>query len=73
MTLALLGGLCTPRRPGTVGGGDRALGLGRTHVRHRAERFAGRGIGDREGRAALGVEPGAVDVGLSVKEFRVFE
>src|SRR5690349_23307120 len=48
LPISLLGGLGPPGRQRLVGRLDRAPGLLGPHPRHRAERLAGGGVGDRD-------------------------
>ena len=51
-----------------LGGFDRPSRLGCAHPRHLGDRRAGRRVDDRERRAGVGVDPGAVDIGLVAEE-----
>ncbi|MCY1370155.1 hypothetical protein D9M69_572380 [compost metagenome] len=70
---ALLGGQRTPGRQRLVGGLDGAAGFGGAHLRHAAENFASGRVVDLDGLAAVGVLPGAVDVGLLAEQRGVFQ
>ena len=60
----LLGRPVLPRGQDALGGLDRAARLGRSHPGHLGDRHARRGVDDREARARVGIDPGAVDIGL---------
>ncbi|MNJ69598.1 hypothetical protein D3C77_659680 [compost metagenome] len=70
---AFLGGQRAPGRQRAVGGLDGAAGFGGAHLRHRAQRRARGGVENTEGLAAVGVLPGAIDVGLLAEQSGVFE
>ncbi len=52
---------------------DRTAGLGCTDIGHLGDDFVRRGIQDLEGRAVVGVDPFAVDVGLGPEEGGITE
>ncbi|MCY1362860.1 hypothetical protein D9M69_495980 [compost metagenome] len=70
---AFLGGQRTPGRQSTLGGLDGAAGLGGAHLRHGADDFASGRVVDLDGLAAVGVQPGAVDIGLLAEQLGVFQ
>ncbi len=69
----LLGGQITPGRQRTLGGIDGATGFRGAHLRHRAKRFAGGRVVHADGLAAVGIDPGAIDIGLLTEQSGVFE
>ncbi|MCY1362541.1 hypothetical protein D9M69_492650 [compost metagenome] len=70
---ALLGGQRAPGRQRLVGSLDGAAGLGSAHLRHSADDLAGSRVVHLDGLAAVGIDPGAVDVGLLTEQRGVFE
>ena len=70
---ALLRGFLRPRRHRACGRCDGAARFARSHMRHRAELLAGRGILYVDGRAGIGIDPFAVDEGLGAQQRGVFE
>jgi hypothetical protein len=70
---ALLAGLGAPVGPGPVRRIDGAPGLGGAQLGDRAQHLAGRRIGHVDGLAGLGVDPGAVDIGLLAEQAHIGE
>ncbi|MNQ76096.1 hypothetical protein D3C85_909170 [compost metagenome] len=70
---AFLSGQRTPSRQSTLGSLDGAAGLGGAHLRHGADDFASGRVVDLDGLAAVGVQPGAVDIGLLAEQLGVFQ
>jgi hypothetical protein len=68
---ALLGGLGTPGGQRAIGRRDGSARLGGAHLGHGAEALAIGRILDRNGAAAIGVDPGAVDVALLAEQLSV--
>jgi hypothetical protein len=67
----LLAGLGAPCGPGPVGRLDGAPGLRRAQLGHSAEHLSGRRVGDLDGLARIGVDPGAVDIGLLAEQAHI--
>ncbi|MCY1239576.1 hypothetical protein D9M72_523770 [compost metagenome] len=70
---AFLGGQRTPGRQSTLGSLDGAASLGGAHLRHGADDFASSRVVDLDGLATVGVQPGAVDIGLLAEQLGVFQ
>ena len=70
---AVLGCARAPRRPCAIGGLDGAPRLVGAHLGDRTESFAIRRILDRNGAAAIGIDPGAVDITLLTEKLRIGE
>ncbi|MNN34226.1 hypothetical protein D3C81_1480220 [compost metagenome] len=70
---ALLGGQRTPGRQGLFGSLDGTTGFCCAHLRHAADDLAGRRVVHLDGLAAVGIHPGAVDIGLLTEQLGIFE
>src|SRR5690606_7733880 len=70
---ALLGGQRPPGRQGPVGRLDGPAGFRGTQLRHRTKDLAGGRVVHRNGLAAVGIHPGAVDMVLLAEQSKLFE
>ncbi len=70
---ALLGGQIAPGRQRTFGRLDGTTGLGRAHLRHAAKDLVAGRVVHLDGLAAVGILPGAVDIGLLAKQRGIVE
>lgn len=64
---ALIGGGVAPDLEAALGGGQRQIEVGGGGVRHLAEGFIGRGVGDRDGFAGQRIAPLAINIQLSIR------
>ncbi len=69
----LLGGQVAPGRQRPLGRLDGTASLGGTHLRHRAEDFTTGRVVHLERLPAVGIEPGAIDIGLLAEQGRIFQ